>query len=85
MTTEHARQIADEISSNIFGAGASETQRLGALAVSTIGQLADQLDARDRVSPTPPDPPADDEPASKSQSKRLAHAKDQKTKGRRKK
>lgn len=45
MTSEHARRIAQEVADGIFGAGASETQRLGGLAVSTINKLADQLDA----------------------------------------
>lgn len=47
MTSEHARRIAQEVADGIFGAGASETQRLGSLAVSTINQLADRLDELD--------------------------------------
>lgn len=50
MTSEHARRIAHDVADGIFGAGASETQRLGALAVRTINQLADQLDAPVRES-----------------------------------
>jgi len=50
MTTEYARKIADEISGGVFGAGASETLRLGNLAVQVIHALADQLDAPTRES-----------------------------------
>jgi hypothetical protein len=75
MTTEHARQIAEEIASNIFGAGASETQRLGGLAVSTIHALAAQLDAV-----TAPPAAVEDVPAAK---RKPAHAHDTAKKGKR--
>lgn len=60
MTSDHARRIAQEVADGIFGAGASETQRLGALAVSTIHRLADQIDAGD--TPEEPETEPDGEP-----------------------
>ena len=60
MTTTEARAIAQQVSDNIFGAGASETIRLGNLAVQVIRSLADQLDGLE-----PPDvaPAAAEAPA----------------------
>lgn len=71
MTSEHARRIAQEVADGIFGAGASETQRLGGLAVSTINKLADELDAVKPSKVTQAEAPeADeaDEPAPKKKS-----------------
>jgi len=62
MTTAEARKIANEISGGVFGAGASETLRLGNLAVQVIRDLADQLDGHE----PPEEEAADDaEPAKK--------------------
>ncbi len=61
MTTDEARKLATEISGGLFGAGASETLRLGNLAVQVIRDLAAQLDARDKISPTPTTSGVDDE------------------------
>lgn len=63
MTSEHARRIAQDVADGIFGSGASETQRLGALAVRTINQLADALDAYERAPAPAPEPKPKARPA----------------------
>jgi len=60
MTTDYARKVAEEISGGMFGAGASETLRLGHLAVQVIRDLADQLDGHE-----PPEEDAADEAPAK--------------------
>lgn len=80
MTSEHARRIAQDVADGIFGAGASETQRLGALAVSTINWLADRLDlctGMGLYTPEPAEADVANEPAPKKKSA-PAHAHDRK-------